>query len=90
MDACRVGRAHDWRKDEQAAAIQCVAEIEKRIPTLNSRRLWDVTSQWNAIEKCTVLCRELATYCGDVANVQAPHPSCRRPLLDGETTSTTE
>jgi hypothetical protein len=70
MDACRVGRAHNWPKDQKAAILQCVAEIEKRIPTLNSRHLWDVRSQSNAIEKCAVLCCEIATYCEDVANIQ--------------------
>jgi hypothetical protein len=70
MDACRAGRAHHWRKEEEAVALQCVAEIETRIPPLNSRRLRDVTAQWNAIEKCTVLCVQLSTYCGDVANAE--------------------
>jgi hypothetical protein len=70
MDACRAGRAHDWRKEEEPAALQCVAEIQKRIPPLNSRRLRDVAAQWSAIEKCTVLCCEIATYYGDVANAE--------------------
>lgn len=70
MDACRAGRAHDWRTEEEAAALKCVAEIEKRIPSLNSRRLRDLTAQWNAIEKCTVLCCKIATYCGDAANAE--------------------
>jgi hypothetical protein len=70
MDACRAGRAYRWREEDEAVALQCVAEIETRIPTLNSRRLWDVRAQWNAIEKCTVLCVKLSTYCGDVANAE--------------------
>jgi hypothetical protein len=68
MDACRAGRAYHWRREDEAVALQCVAEIEKRIPPLNSLHLLDVPAQWNAMEKCTVMCCQLSTYCGDVAN----------------------
>lgn len=70
MDACRAGSTYRWREEDEGVALQCVAEIETRIPPLNSRHLRDVTAQWNAVEKCTVLCVKLSTYCGDVANAE--------------------
>ena len=65
-DCCYSWRIHlnGLPADQLSAALQCVEEIERRIPLLRSGRLAEMRSQYEEIEKCMILNGELMSYLG--------------------------
>ncbi len=74
MMGCRLWREEDlWhgaRRQEKHAALNCVAELEKRIPVLSSRHPWHMAEQLSTIQKCLVLMSKIAGYLGDAERVK--------------------
>jgi hypothetical protein len=62
--SCRTWRAQwiDLSADCRRPVLDCIEEIEKRIPLLRSRRLSDMPAQWDAIDRCLILNCSLAGY----------------------------
>jgi hypothetical protein len=54
----------DVSKEHQAGAINCIEEIEKRIPVFRRTRLTDVPAQKSALEQVVLLNAKLTVYFG--------------------------
>ena len=69
--SCRSWRARwtDITEDRRRPVLQCIEEIESRIPLLRSRHLSDMPAQWDAIEKCMLLTGSLVGYDGYIDGV---------------------
>jgi hypothetical protein len=73
MHGCRVWREDNWHgvsSPEKRAALNCVTEIEKRIPAFCSRHPWHMSEQLSTLQKCFILMSKIAGYLGDVQRVK--------------------
>jgi hypothetical protein len=55
---------------QRQRALNCIEEIEKRIPLLRSHLLSHLPEQYDAIEKCMILDAKLAAYASDASSLR--------------------
>jgi len=56
--------------EQRQRALDCIREIEKRIPLLRSHRLSCLPAQYEAIEKCMIIDAKLAAYASDSSSLR--------------------